>query len=292
MEYGLCHSLQATCREPILLSCTRESLPAAGHSAHLPAMPISREGSQPVVGGGSRLVPGLILAYPGGMRFALAPTLALAVVVGISPDTPARFLGGGLPIIPVLSVEVGGGAVLLEVSVDRAGAVTGVKPLRDTATFTDRLTQSVKNWRFAPAETPIAEALRKPGGPATRPVDSKVLVAGVFRPPTVMGPTFGDPIRDVAAASNDIPFPTSIVTPPFPPMVVSPGVVLVEVSVDASGRVTDAKTRIPAAGFDSAALDAARQWTFRAAKPGGVGAQAVAYIVFSFPTPASALARW
>ncbi len=175
--------------------------------------------------------------------------------------------------------------MLLEVSVDRTGAVTGIRPLRETATFTERMVQSVKTWHFTPAEGPIPSAQRKPGGPTTQPVDTKVLVAGVFVRPSVIGVTLGEPIKDVAAASADIPFPSTLVTPPMPPGIRTPGVALVEVNVDASGGVTDATLRVPAPGFDSAALDAARKWKFRAARPGGSTAPAVVYIVFGFPVP-------
>jgi TonB family protein len=219
------------------------------------------------------------------MDMRLPLVVALAVVANVGADTPALFKSGSIPTLSVMSVEVGGGEVLLEVSVDRTGAITGIKPLRETATFTERMVQSVKTWRFTPAEAPIEPALRKPGGPATQPVESKVLVAGVFRRPSVIGVTLGAPIQDVATASIDIPFPTSIATPTYPPGTLSPGVVLVQVSVDAGGRVTDATIRVPAPGFDSAALDAARQWTFRAARPSGSSAPAVAYIVFGFPVP-------
>jgi TonB family protein len=219
------------------------------------------------------------------MRLALA--LSLTAAASLAAGTPALFQSGSLPVLPVLSIEIGGGEVLLEVTVDPAGAVTGVKPLRETATFTERMAKSVKTWHFSPAEMPIEAALRKPSGPTTRPVPSTVLVAGIFRPPALMGPTMGEPIHDVAAASKDVPFPTSIVTPPFPPMVVNPGVALVEVQVSADGSVSDAKIRVPAPGFDSAALDAARQWKFRAA----ANSPAVAYIVFGFPVPTSTTPR-
>jgi TonB family protein len=215
----------------------------------------------------------------------LAVILAVAGGMTVAADTPAVFRSGSIPGLSVASVEVGGGEVLLEVTVDKAGAVAGIKPLRETATFTERMIQSVKTWRFTPAETEIPAARRKPGGPDTEPVESKVLVAGVFRKPAVIGVTLGEPIKDVAAASPEIPFPTSLVAPPFPPGTMSPGVVLVEVRVDASGGVADAKVRVAAPGFDSAALDTARQWKFRAAKLSGAAAPSAAYIVFGFPVP-------
>jgi TonB family protein len=211
--------------------------------------------------------------------------MALAVVAGISPDAPALFQRGSIPTLSVTSVEVGGGEVLLEVSVDRTGAVSGIKPLRETATFTERMTEAVRTWHFSPAEAEIPAARRKPGGPTTETVDTKVLVAGVFRRPALVGATLGEPIRDVATASTEIPFPTSVVTPPYPPGAMSPGVVLVEVRVNAKGGVSDAKIRIPSPGFESAALSTSREWKFRPAHSGEATAPAVAYIVFGFPTP-------
>ena len=228
---------------------------------------------------------GLRRAYPVDMRSGFVAALAVTVGMGMGADTPALFERGSVPTLPVLSVEVGGGDVLLEVSVDRTGAVSGIRPLRDTATFTERMTRAVQTWRFTPSEADIPAARRKPGGPTTEAVDTKVLVAGVFRRPVIRGPTLGEPIRDVATASTDIPLPTSLVMPTSTGTEMSPGVVLVEVWVNASGGVSDAKVRVPSPGFDSAALGAARQWTFRPANTGGANAPAVVYIVFGFPVP-------
>lgn len=218
------------------------------------------------------------------MRLAVVAALAFAVSLEAA-DAPALFQSGTVPTLPVMSVDVGGGEVLLEVSVDRTGAISVIKPLRDTATFTERMTQSVNTWRFKPAERDIPTAQSKPGGPSTERVDTKVLVAGVFRRPAVIGLTLGEPVRDVAAASADIPFPTSLVPPAYPPAALSPGVVLVEVRVNAIGAVSDARIRLSAPGFDDVALSTARQWRFRPAKAGGANAPSVAYIVFGFPVP-------
>lgn len=219
------------------------------------------------------------------MDMRLALVLALAIVATVGADTPALFQSGSVPTLSVMSVEVGGGEVLLEVSVNRTGGVSAVKPLRETASFTERMTQAVRGWRFKPSEVDIPKEQRKPGGPATEPVATKVLVAGVFSRPSVIGPTFGESVRDVAAASTDIPFPSSVVTATSPPGVRTSGVVLVEVRVNASGAVSDAKVLVSAPGFDSVALNTARQWRFRPARRGGAGAPSVAYIVFGFPLP-------
>ena len=218
------------------------------------------------------------------MDMRLALVLALAGVATVGADTPALFQGGSVPTLSVMSVEVGGGEVLLEVSVTRTGAISAIRPLRETASFTERMTQAVRGWRFKPSEMDIPKERRKPGGPTTEPVDTKVLVAGVFSRPSVIGPTLGEPIRDVASASADIPFPTSIVMPTYPPAARTTGVVLVEVKLTATGGVSDAKVLVSAPGFDGVALTTARQWRFRPAKR-GANAPAVAYIVFGFPLP-------
>ena len=158
-----------------------------------------------------------------------------------------------------------------------------MRTLRETATFTERMTGSVQTWKFSPAEAEIAPALRKPGGPTTEPVDTRLLVAGVFHRPALIGATLGAPINDVATPSTDIPFPTTLVTPKYPPRAFGPGVVLVEAHVDAKGNVTEARVRMSSPAFDSAALDAARLSKFRPAKSGGLSSPAVVYIVFGFP---------
>jgi TonB family protein len=211
----------------------------------------------------------------------LAFLTALAVAIGTGAETPALFESGRLPAIAVNSVEVGGGEVLLEVSVDAKGAISSITPLRDTPPYTGRMVDAVRSWKFTPAEVEIPPARRKPGGPATEGVESKVLVAGVFRQPAVIGATLGEVPRDVKSASTAIPFPTSVISPTYPPGTMSPGVVLVEVKVDARGVVTDANVRTPAPGFDGAALTAALGWKFKPARSG----PAVAYIVFGFPVP-------
>jgi TonB family protein len=198
---------------------------------------------------------------------------------------PAAFQSGPIPQLNVLSIEAGGGQVLLELTVAPDGAVIGSRPLRATPSFTERIQSTSSSWRFAPAEAMFEPRDQRPGGPLTHPIESKVLVAGVFRPPTLIGPSIGEPITDVANPSDDIPFPLSVIQPMYPPNARDAGVVLVEARVNASGAVIGAVVKISSPGFDSPALDAARQWRFRPARVGGVFVPSLAYIVFGFPMP-------
>ena len=175
-----------------------------------------------------------------------------------------------MPTIPTHAV--GGGEVLLEVRITRGGAVGGVTVLRSTPPFTDLMTTAVQAWRFRPAEQ-------------EGPVESAVLVAAVFRPPSVAAPTLGTASTNVAVPGREVPLPTKMVTPPYPPRAIDNHAVLVEVQIGSSGNVTDAKAVGSTSGFDGAALQAARGWIFRPAESAGTPVPTIAYIVFGFRQP-------
>jgi TonB family protein len=184
--------------------------------------------------------------------------------------SPARYRSGPIPTLPAISASVGGGQVLLEVTVGSNGEVAAVTPLRTTASFTELTVDAVRGWQFFPA---------RPRGA------SHVLVAAVYRPPALNAPTLGEPVEDVAAGSGETPIPLSMVTPPFPPRARDSGVVLVEAQVSAAGAVVEVRVVRSAAPFDGSARDAARQWRFRPARVGGRPVAAFVYILFGFPQP-------
>ncbi len=112
-----------------------------------------------------------------------------------------------------------------------------------------------------------------------------MLVDAIFHAPTLMGPTLGSPSHDVRDPSPQVPFPVTAPAPSTPASVRSAGVVVVEVDVDASGSAAGAAVVRSAPGFDDAALQAARAWTFRPAERLGSAIPSRAYLVFGFPLP-------
>jgi TonB family protein len=192
-------------------------------------------------------------------------------VAALQPSpTPAQYRSGPLPPIPTHAV--GGGEVLLEVRVTHSGSVNGVTVLRTTPPFTDLLTTAVQAWRFQPAQQ-------------DGPVESAVLVAGVFRPPTDMAPTLGGVASNVATPSREVPFPSKMLTPRYPAQAIDNRAVLVEARVASSGNVTEAKIIGATSGFDSAAIQAARAWLFRPAESSSGPIPSIVYIVFGFRQP-------
>ncbi len=207
----------------------------------------------------------------------LLSAFVLASLIVAEPFEPARFVSGNLPAQSPLALSAG--QVLLQLGLDSSGKVSDVSVLRSTPPFTGLLLEVIQTWRFEPARVVVA-------GEQKTPVDSRVLVAGWFRPPRLYsGALLGEPLQTFAGPSRDLPFPTSTTMPNYPPGALYDQVVLVEVDVGEDGTVTDAKIKHSAAGFDTAALAAARQWTFRPARRDGAPVRSVAVIVFAFRQP-------
>jgi hypothetical protein len=115
-----------------------------------------------------------------------ASALALSVVVSaqLPSYTPPRLVRGDLPSLPPPNV-VGGGEVMIEATIDQRGALTGPIVLRSTPPFSNLVLDAVSRWAFTPARATT-------GGKETV-VDGTVLIAAVYRPPTLMnGPTLGN----------------------------------------------------------------------------------------------------
>jgi TonB family protein len=209
----------------------------------------------------------------------------VAALIGATAVTfhPARYLGGSLPTVPPL--VVGGGQVLLEVTVATTGRIADAKTLRTTPPFAEGLIASLQGWQFRPAERLMETSLPPGAQPEWRPVEARVLVADVVRPPSLNAPTLGQPPADVGVPSSEVPFPIRIVSPPYPPLARDAGTVMVEVTVEIDGSVGAARVVRSAPGFDDVALKSAQQWSFRPARVGGVAFSTYAYLIFVFRQP-------
>lgn len=216
---------------------------------------------------------------PGSSSTAAEP-LARRIAVA-----PAALRNAALPGIPPMAV--GGGEVVLEVSVDKTGRAVDIKTLRDTPPFTAELIAVARAWQFQPAEDAEAPAPGKPIDRTTRRfIDSGVLVIGLFRPPALFPLTLGEPPRTVAAPSSSVPTPVTPSTmPTYPPQALFDGVVLAELQVGADGRVVDTRILRSSPGLDEPTLDAVRRLAFLPARVHGAPAPAMVYVVTAFRQP-------
>jgi TonB family protein len=221
----------------------------------------------------------LILAGIGAMAVLIGP----GTVRAQGQFAPARYIAGEPPGVWVEAVS--GGEVFVEVAVTKAGHAGAVTALRAAPGFTEYVLATLRDWRFQPAFQMGAAVSADGVRIAPGPTQSKVLVACVFRPPVLIGPTFGEPSRDVRVAPDDVAFPMSTVTPPYPPLALADATVVVEVTVGITGNVLSASAVRSVPGFDEAALAAARQWKFRPARIHRLLEETLAYIVFVFRRP-------
>ena len=191
----------------------------------------------------------------------------------------AKYAGGGLP--GIAQQAVGGGEAIVELSIDTAGRVEKVTPIRTTPPFTEMLIDSVRGWKFEPAtDDPLGPDGKRQG---RRSVQSKVLVAALYRAPTLLTPTLGERPATVASASRDVPFPANTSEPQFPTRSLFAGVVMIEARISSSGAVTP-RVLSSASPMDSAAMQAAQQWRFFPATVKDE-ADTYAYLIFGFPQP-------
>ena len=198
--------------------------------------------------------------------------LAMVTTVAAQRFEPARATSANVQAIPYRTAAAA--IVGVELTVDARGRVADVRSLVDVEPFTDVLRNSVRSWSF--------DAARGGGQRA----ESHVLVAGVFRPAMLMFPRPDVPKQVDAQPSDDIPFPTSVEVPNYPPNAIGSAYVLVEVEVGESGSVNSTKTMGQTTGFDDAALQAARGWTFRPARQDGRSVSGFVYLIFAFRQPA------
>lgn len=195
------------------------------------------------------------------------------VLAGFAAGTPsfepARLLKGERPEVPVQAV--GGGLVLLDASVDADGSVGTVRTVVSVSPYTQALRVVTPRFRFRAARA------------GEEPTPSHVLVAGYFRPPALM-------VTGPVVAPRDMPqpqvaMPASVTPPQYPPSARGSATVIVDTRIDPQGAVTSAVVIESAAGFDGAAVEAARAWRFEV--PDDMGPRpASAVLVFVFREPA------
>jgi outer membrane biosynthesis protein TonB len=203
----------------------------------------------------------------------LALAILLAAQAAGPKYTPARAVNTFIPISqPALAIS--GGEVLLEVLVADNGTVKDIQILRATPPFTPLVVDVVRTWNFAPAT--ITNPNEKP-----RDIEASVLVAGVFRPPSLYNqPGIGDPPKNLKKPSDRIPYPTRMTVPTYPLQALFDGIVLVEIGVTATGTVSESRILGAGSGFEKVSLEAVRDWRFTPTRN-----PSYAYAIFGFRQP-------
>jgi hypothetical protein len=193
-----------------------------------------------------------------GLAAILSEALVLAqagsqALADVKLTAPPRLRAASVPAPPI--TPVGGGEVVLELTVSTSGAVSNVKRLRTTPPYTEFLAGAVATWQFTPATAAFVKQEVS--------VDALALVVGVFRPPSVYGgPSAGSPPQVLGAAARSLPQVGALVMPNYSPTFVGDGIVIIEIELTARAEPREYRVISAPSGFNSAALTAVRAWRF------------------------------
>jgi len=208
---------------------------------------------------------------------------AIVVSCGIpalaqSTFRPARVTFATDVQFPITSIA--SGIVVVDVSIDSKGAVTGTAVQRDIASLTSVATSAVRDWKYTPAYldgTPQPSVLR---------------VAFAFRPRAIMAapPSFA-PLQqdDGIQGSKSGYIPPGILAvayPAYPIDAASVGAVAVQLRVNADGKIDNLKIIRAFPPFTRFSLDAAKKWQFRPATLNREPVASNIAIAFVYATPA------
>jgi TonB family protein len=194
--------------------------------------------------------------------------VGLAASAAAQATEPPRLVSAHLDRAP-WNVQSAGIAAC-DVTVDENGAVAAADLVQDVMPYGAQLQEAVRSWRFEPASE------------GDRRVGSRVLVLGLFRPPSLSIIAPQGPFYQTTRAPEEIPWPTYVAIAPHPANVVGNAIVVVETDISDAGKVASARTLGLSTAFDEVALEAARQWTFRPAARAGRPIGSRAYLLFSF----------
>lgn len=215
------------------------------------------------------------------LHVVIALLLATVAPTASREATPPTLLRAAVPAAPERAgPQAGSALVLLQADVNAEGGVTRVRTLRAGAPFTQALREAVSTFRFAPARA------------AAGARSASVLVAGYFRPPRLIlqedeaAKTRTSDASEALEAS--VPWPITVIPPPYPATAVGDATVVLDALVDERGEVVgahviDIPDGAPTAAFESAALQAVRGWRFHLPDEGVAPFAVVLVLVFSAP---------
>jgi TonB family protein len=175
-----------------------------------------------------------------------------------------------VPDHPVATVD--GGVVLLDLWVDNEGLVSKIRTLEGRSPFSQKASEAVRRWTFAPAQ------IEKPG-------ESRVGVLMVFRPRMIL--EFGPPQRKLkqVASSDRPPLPVTILPLPYPANSVAEGVVVLQLEIDFRGGITQIDVIEGISPLTGVARKSVETWHFAPAKVDGQPVCGTVIVVVSFLRP-------
>lgn len=228
----------------------------------------------------------------------------------ITPENPIpRRTQSVAPSYPAEGRAVGAMAtVVLAVTIEEGGCVAeirrGPEPLLTTAAvpaptetalksaaeaFMREAATALRYWQYArPARPPISFFVSFMFKPDAVTTSTQITAAVPLPPPALSGPRPAEPVRVRVGSVTISPRLVTRVEPVYPAQALAArvqGVVILELRIDTTGKVTDARVLRSVPLLDQAALDAVRQWVYAPTCLNGVGIPVIMTVTVQFKIP-------
>jgi protein TonB len=191
----------------------------------------------------------------------------------VAPSYPAEGRAVGAMATVVLAATIDESGCVAEIRRGREPLMTTVVTPAPTETALQRAADAfireaaaaLRHWQYdRPAKPPISFSVAFTFTPDAETTSTQI-AAAVPLPPAVppTGPRPPEPIRVGSVILS--PRPVTRVEPVYPPQAMSArveGIVILEVKLDATGKVTDARVLRSVPLLDQAALEAVREWVY------------------------------
>ncbi|HTS69009.1 MAG TPA: energy transducer TonB [Terriglobia bacterium] len=171
------------------------------------------------------------------------------------------------------------GTVVLDVMISEEGKASDIQVRRDIPPIAAGAVEWVKTWTFEAAKSngkparsrmtvavtvntfPFGSVTGQPSLPRVIPQDDEARIQSAFQPPVVTRAAYAD----------------------YPALALAPGEVILETTLNESGKVESTKVLRDAPPFTTAAIQALAHWRFIAATLNGKPVPANMIIVYAFP---------
>lgn len=173
--------------------------------------------------------------------------------------------------------SVGSGLVEIEIDVDSAGRVKTLEVIRDVPSLTSAVLTAMGNWTFAHGEMNGKPELSS-------------LFANVVFDPGISHPAqipLSSELKEHLSAGNEFVAPrvSKAVYPDYPINSIAAGMVVLDVTVNKSGRVGAASPVYTVPSLTKPAKDAVKRWIFKPGTFRGTPSAASTVVAFVFRSP-------
>ena len=184
-----------------------------------------------------------------------------------SPPAPISLVAAPFP-----SQALFGGEVVLDALIDARGRLAETKVVRGEAPFLEKAQASVRTWSFAPA--------REDGTPVAARIGIIFQFSQSYEPPRI--PKAHKYEEPMPPAADRGALPVVTIEPQGPAPNVEDGSVILEAPVARDGQIGSVQVLRDTDSLAAGATAAIQQWSFAAAKRGGLATDSPAIIVVAF----------